>query len=96
MFLDDRFFIQGVESLLTIIDEAWRIPRIGYDLVIGVCDHFRRAGFLDLVIHLVINNRSQVMRTRELELLDSYMSPDNRDYLMLTSSPKDFLKAVIG
>lgn len=43
--------------MIRIIDETWRVPKIGRDLVYGICDHFRRSGHFDAVVQSILINK---------------------------------------
>lgn len=87
-------FIQGVETLIKLTDDVWRMEKIGVELIDDMCDHFRRTGNFDLAIRTFIENKMDV-QTKVGELLESFLSTANRDYLIQAGYLKEFIKAVI-
>lgn len=93
--IDLSSYTQSIDTLIRIVDETWRVAKIGRDLVLGICDHFRRSGHFDAIVQMVLTDKIPTLRTRMCELLDAYMSVANREHLMKMGVAKEFVKTII-
>lgn len=87
-------FIRGVEILAKLADDVWRVEKIGSELIIDLCNYFKRSGNLDLIVRMFVEDKWTI-RTKLGELLLAYLSEDNRDYVKEMDCFNDFLKSVI-
>ncbi|CAG2185660.1 Sterile alpha and TIR motif-containing protein tir-1,Sterile alpha and TIR motif-containing protein 1 [Mytilus edulis] len=73
--------IKHLNSILRVIEHAWKMEIYGRDLSYGLCDVIRQEGILDMVIQNCSSSNKDLLKA-SAGLLEQILSTENRKYVV--------------